>query len=231
MDWDKLRVFQAAADAGSFTHAGETLGLSQSADQSAGWGARGRPRRAVVSSPRPRTHSDRARRNAARRSAGRGSQTRRGAQPAHRQPGEAARRIEGHDDAGPRRQLASPAAQRVRRSLPRDQAATCCCRTTTSTSGCAKRTSRYRLREPSQPDLIRRRLVHRAFPRLRLSRLPEESTRSRARSRISISIIWSLSARRPRPICSYDLNSLLSRGPRPQESAHGRRLRSTTWRR
>jgi DNA-binding transcriptional LysR family regulator len=31
MDWDKLRIFQAAADAGSFTHAGETLGLSQSA--------------------------------------------------------------------------------------------------------------------------------------------------------------------------------------------------------
>src|ERR1700742_5355106 len=31
MDWDKLRVFQAAADAGSFTHAGEPLGLSQSA--------------------------------------------------------------------------------------------------------------------------------------------------------------------------------------------------------
>ena len=31
MDWDKLRIFQAAADAGSFTRAGETLGLSQSA--------------------------------------------------------------------------------------------------------------------------------------------------------------------------------------------------------
>ena len=31
MDWDKLRVFHAAANAGSFTHAGETLGLSQSA--------------------------------------------------------------------------------------------------------------------------------------------------------------------------------------------------------
>ena len=31
MDWDKLRVFHAAAGAGSFTHAGETLGLSQSA--------------------------------------------------------------------------------------------------------------------------------------------------------------------------------------------------------
>ena len=31
MDWDKLRVFHAAAGAGIFTHAGETLGLSQSA--------------------------------------------------------------------------------------------------------------------------------------------------------------------------------------------------------
>src|SRR5271156_786292 len=31
MDWDKLRIFQAAAEAGSFTHAGETLGMSQSA--------------------------------------------------------------------------------------------------------------------------------------------------------------------------------------------------------
>lgn len=31
MDWDKLRVFHAVADAGSFTHAGETLHLSQSA--------------------------------------------------------------------------------------------------------------------------------------------------------------------------------------------------------
>jgi DNA-binding transcriptional LysR family regulator len=31
MDWDKLRIFHAAADAGSFTRAGEVLGLSQSA--------------------------------------------------------------------------------------------------------------------------------------------------------------------------------------------------------
>ncbi len=31
MDWDKLRVFHAVADAGSFTHAGDTLSLSQSA--------------------------------------------------------------------------------------------------------------------------------------------------------------------------------------------------------
>jgi len=31
MDWDKLRVFHAVAEAGSFTHAGEVLKLSQSA--------------------------------------------------------------------------------------------------------------------------------------------------------------------------------------------------------
>lgn len=30
MDWDKLRVFHAVAEAGSFTHAGEALSLSQS---------------------------------------------------------------------------------------------------------------------------------------------------------------------------------------------------------
>lgn len=30
MDWDKLRVFHAVAEAGSFTHAGEALNLSQS---------------------------------------------------------------------------------------------------------------------------------------------------------------------------------------------------------
>jgi len=31
MDWDKLRIFHAVAEAGSFTHAGESLHLSQSA--------------------------------------------------------------------------------------------------------------------------------------------------------------------------------------------------------
>src|SRR5260370_18149857 len=31
MDWDKLRVLQAVAEAGSFTHAREALNLSQSA--------------------------------------------------------------------------------------------------------------------------------------------------------------------------------------------------------
>jgi DNA-binding transcriptional LysR family regulator len=31
LDWDKLRIFHAVADAGSLTHAGDTLHLSQSA--------------------------------------------------------------------------------------------------------------------------------------------------------------------------------------------------------
>ena len=31
MDWDKLRIFHAVADAGSLTHAGDKLNLSQSA--------------------------------------------------------------------------------------------------------------------------------------------------------------------------------------------------------
>ncbi|MFL2654968.1 MAG: LysR family transcriptional regulator, partial [Alphaproteobacteria bacterium] len=31
MDWDKLRVFHTVSEAGSFTHAGESLHLSQSA--------------------------------------------------------------------------------------------------------------------------------------------------------------------------------------------------------
>ena len=31
MDWDKLRIFHAVAEASSFTHAGDKLNLSQSA--------------------------------------------------------------------------------------------------------------------------------------------------------------------------------------------------------
>nr|HIL75088.1 LysR family transcriptional regulator [Rhodospirillales bacterium] len=31
MDWDKLRIFHAVAEVGSFTHASEALNLSQSA--------------------------------------------------------------------------------------------------------------------------------------------------------------------------------------------------------
>ena len=39
LDWDKLRVFHAAAEAGSFTHAADTLHLSQSAGGESAGGA------------------------------------------------------------------------------------------------------------------------------------------------------------------------------------------------
>ena len=79
MDWDKLRIFEAAADSGSFTRAGETLGLSQSAVSRQVSALEAGSRRAVVSSPRPRPHSHRTGRNAAGSGARRRAQTRRGA--------------------------------------------------------------------------------------------------------------------------------------------------------
>ena len=37
MDWDKLKVFHAAAEAGSFTHAGEQLGLRGEVSPGSRW--------------------------------------------------------------------------------------------------------------------------------------------------------------------------------------------------
>ena len=53
MDWDKLRIFQAVADAGSFTHAGEALKLSQSAISPPDRRARGAARRHRCSTAMP----------------------------------------------------------------------------------------------------------------------------------------------------------------------------------
>ena len=75
VDWDKLRVFHAAAEAGSFTHAGETLGLSQSAVSRQVGAPRAGPRHAAVSSPRPRADPDRAGRNPAAHGQGRRGQS------------------------------------------------------------------------------------------------------------------------------------------------------------
>ena len=41
LDWDKLRIFHTAAESGSFTHAAEKLGMSQSAVVAADFSARG----------------------------------------------------------------------------------------------------------------------------------------------------------------------------------------------
>ena len=65
MDWDKLKVFHAAAEAGSFTHAGEHLGLSQSAVSRQVSALEQELGVVAVPSPCARTHSDRAGRVAA----------------------------------------------------------------------------------------------------------------------------------------------------------------------
>ncbi len=76
MDWDKLRVFHAAAEAGSFTHAGESLGLSQSAVQPSGQRSRGRSAGSAFPSPCAGADPDRAGGNALPDSARRGDEAR-----------------------------------------------------------------------------------------------------------------------------------------------------------
>ena len=60
MDWDKLRIFHAVAEAGSFTHAGEALNLSQSAISRQIGALEEQPRRAAVPPPCARPDPDRA---------------------------------------------------------------------------------------------------------------------------------------------------------------------------
>ena len=52
MDWDKVRIFHAAAHAGSFTHASGQLQMSQSAVSRQVSALRGRSRGTLISSPR-----------------------------------------------------------------------------------------------------------------------------------------------------------------------------------
>ena len=63
MDWDKLKVFHAAAEAGSFTHAGERLGPVAIGGVAPSLGAGRRPERVAVPPPCARPDPDRARRD------------------------------------------------------------------------------------------------------------------------------------------------------------------------
>ena len=119
MDWDKLKVFHAAAEAGSFTHAGEQLGLSQSAvsrqvsalEQELGVSLFHRHARGLILTEQGELLlPHRARRVHEARS---------GARQAHRQPGEAERRAEGDHHGRHRRELADAAARRIPRPLSR----------------------------------------------------------------------------------------------------------------
>ena len=119
MDWDKLKVFHAAAEAGSFTHAGEHLGLSQSAVSRQVSALETELGRFALPSPRARTDPDRARRSSVPHRARCVHEAGSGARQAHRQQGAAERRPEGDDHRRHRPELADAAARRIPRSLSR----------------------------------------------------------------------------------------------------------------
>ena len=174
MDWDKLRVFQAAADAGSFTHAGETLGLSQSAisrqvgalEADLGAPLFHRHARGLILTEQGEMLLGAVRDVVLKLDAVRS----RLIDSREKPHGE----LRVTTTLGPRRQLAGSAARRVRRSLPRDQAAIAVVgrrpRPRDARSGRRAQAARAK---PAGPDSAPP--VHRAFPRLRLSRLSEKA--------------------------------------------------------
>ena len=142
MDWDKLRVFQAAADAGSFTHAGETLGLSQSAvsrqvgalEADLGAPLFHRHARGLILTEQGEMLLGAVRDVVLKLDAVRT----RLIDSREKPHGE----LRVTTTLGLGANWLAAAARRVRRSLPGESSCSSCCRTTTSTSGCARRTSR-----------------------------------------------------------------------------------------
>ena len=142
MDWDKLRVFQAAADAGSFTHAGETLGLSQSAvsrqvgalEADLGAPLFHRHARGLILTEQGEMLLGAVRDVVLKLDAVRS----RLIDSREKPHGE----LQGHDDAGPRRQLAGHRGSASSSISTRRSSCSSCCRTTTSTWRCARRTWR-----------------------------------------------------------------------------------------
>ena len=158
MDWDRVRVFHAVAQAGSFTRAAEAAGPEPVGDQPADRCARGRSRHAAVPPPCARAGADRAGRDpAAYRQRGRQAD---GVGPdrAGREPGFAGRPSahQRHDRAG--HGVAGGAIARLRRAPSRHHASRWSSATATSISACARPTSRSG-GAADQPDLIQRRLM------------------------------------------------------------------------
>ena len=120
MDWDKLKVFHAVAEAGSFTHAGEELGLTQSAVSRQVSALEEELSVLAVPPPCARPDPDRAGRAAVPHRARGVHAAAGGARQADRQPRAAERRPQDHHARRRSAQLADPAARRVhRRSIPR----------------------------------------------------------------------------------------------------------------
>ena len=168
MDWDKLKVFHAAAEAGSFTHAGEQLGLSQSAVSRQVSALEQELVGLAVPPPCARTDPDRTGRAALPHRARRVHEAGGGARQADRQPREAERRTEGDDHARHRRALADAAARRIHRSLSRHPH-----HADHHRRGTRPRHARGRRRDPPAPADAARpdpaQAVLGAFPRLRLA--------------------------------------------------------------
>ena len=186
MDWDKLKVFHAAAEAGSFTHAGERLGLSQSAVSRQVSALEGELVGVAVSPPRPRADPHRARRTALSHRARSLHEAGGGAHQAYRQPRAAERRAQGVDHAGHRRPLADAAARRIPRSLSRHPH-----HADYHRRGARPRHARGRRRHPPAPAEAARpdpaQAVLGAFPRLRVARLSQALRHAAHASRSSTS--------------------------------------------
>jgi DNA-binding transcriptional LysR family regulator len=140
MDWDKLRIFHAVADAGSFTHAGHELGLSQSAvsrqisalEDDLNVPLFHRHARGLILTEQGemlyRTAHDVFTKLTAAQD------------PADGLEGEALGRIAHHHDRGPRLRLAHAAHQGVHGTLSGHPGASCCSMTASWTSPCARPT-------------------------------------------------------------------------------------------
>ena len=201
MDWDKLRVFHAAAEAGSFTHAGEQLGLSQSAvsrqvsalEQELSVSLFHRHARGLILTEQGELLYRTAHEVFMKLEAARAKLTDSREKP----HGE----LKVHDHARPRHALADAAARRVHRPLSRHPH-----HADHHRRGARPRHARGRRRDPAAPADPARpdpaQAVLGAFPRLRLARIPQARSARRARSRNSTTTASSCSAaRRCRPTC------------------------------
>ena len=203
MDWDKLKVFHAAAEAGSFTHAGEQLGLSQSAvsrqvsalEQELNVSLFHRHARGLILTEQGEllyrtAHDVFMKLEAARAKLTDSTRA-------------AERRAQGHDHGRPRHALADAAARRVHRPLSRHPH-----HADHDRRGARPRHARGRRRDPSAPADPARpdpaQAVLGALPRLRVAGISQAVRHAARRSTISTSTASCCSAARQCPTTSAE---------------------------
>ena len=201
MDWDKLKVFHAAAEAGSFTHAGEQLGLSQSAvsrqvsalEQELGVSLFHRHARGLILTEQGELLHHTAHDVFMKLEAARAKLT----DSRERPNGE----LKVHDHARHRRALADAAARRVHRPLSRHPH-----HADHHRRGTRSRDARGRRGDPAAPADAARpdpaQAVLGAVPRLCLAGIPQALRHAARRSMISTITASCCSAARSCPIIS-----------------------------